>query len=327
MDTLDLVDPDSRVLIQKIPIFDPAAETLAGYRRRVVEAYASAKPSTHEERTIPGPPGSPGVRVLLYRPPITSTPTPAVLSFHGGGFISGTADMVGASCRALADEHNVLVVNVDYRLAPETPFPGPLEDCYAALCWLFGACDELGIDPNRIIVMGGSAGGGLAAALALLARDRGRHSIRAQVLNYPMLDPRTGTPEAPIDNPVTGEFVWTREANQQGWRAMRGDVSISPERIGHFAPALAEDLSGLPDTFIAVGALDLLLEENVAYALRLARAGVPIELHVYPGGIHGFKAAPGELAKQAGLDLKAALKRFFDPASTRKIEASDAGGR
>ncbi len=319
MDTFDLVDPDLRLLLQKVPVYDSASETLDGYRRRVVQAYASAKPPIHEEFIIPGPPGAPGVRVLLYRPPDGTASSPAVLSFHGGGYISGTADMVGASCRALADEHNVLVVNVDYRLAPETPFPGPLEDCYAALDWLHGECDALGVDPSRIIVMGGSAGGGLAAALALLARDRGRLPIRAQVLNYPMLDCRTGTRDAPIDNPVTGEFVWTRETNQQGWRAMRGDILIPPERIGHFAPALAEDLSGLPHTFIAVGALDLLLEEDAAYSLRLARAGVPVELHVYPGAIHGFKAAPGELAKQAEFDLRAALKRFFDPESTWKM--------
>ncbi len=194
-------------------MYDPKKETLARYRERVIQAYTSSKPAAHEERIISGPSGSPGVRVLLYRPSGVSTTTPGVLSIHGGGYISGTADMVGATCRALADEHKVLVVNVDYRLAPEVPFPGPLEDCYAALDWLFSNCDEQGVDPSRIVVMGGSAGGGLAAALALLARDRGRHAIRAQVLNYPMLDPRTGTPEAPIDNPLTGEFVWTRETN------------------------------------------------------------------------------------------------------------------
>ncbi len=311
MTTLHLVDPSFRALLAKIPMFDEGNETLANYRHRVVEAYSSAQPPEHTEHIIPGYAGDPDVRVLVYRPENGSAKLPGVLSIHGGGFISGTADMVGAGCRTLADDFQAVVVNVNYRLAPETPFPGPLEDCYAALSWMFDKVDMLGIDPTRILVMGGSAGGGLAAALTLLVRDRGEFSIRAQVLNYPMLDARTGTPEAPVDNPLTGEFVWTREVNQQGWRSMRGDVQIPPERAGHFSPSLAEDLTFLAAAFIAVGSLDLLLEENLAYALRLARAGVPVEAHVYPGAVPGFTAATGSISKQAKDDLGAALRRFF----------------
>ena len=184
------------------------------------------------------------------------------------------------------------MVATQYRLAPETPFPGPVEDCYAALDWLFTQAEELGVDAQRIAIYGQSAGGGLAAATAILARDRGVHTLAAQFLLYPMLDPRTGTPDAPMDNPATGEFLWTREANRNGWSAMRGDAPVAPQRLGYFGPALVEDVAGLAPTFIAVGSLDLFLEENIAYALRLSRAGIAIDLQVYTGGVHGFEALP-----------------------------------
>ena len=227
--------------------------------------------------------------------------------------VAGTPDVEDAASLALAQAHGALVVAVDYRLAPETPFPGPVEDGYAALDWLFTHAAEVGADPARIVVMGESGGGGLAAALVLLTRDRGQHQLRGQVLIYPMLDPRTGTAAAPVDNPMTGEFVWTRAANQFGWHALRGTAPIPPERIGHFAPALAEELAGLPPTFIGVGALDLFLEEDVAYALRLARAGVPVAAHVYPGSVHAFNTAPGGPTDVFNADFKAFLDPLLHP--------------
>jgi acetyl esterase/lipase len=205
----------------------------------------------------------------------------------------------------------VVVVAVNYRLAPETAFPGAIEDCYAALDWIHEQAAELGIDRERVIVMGESAGGGLAAALAQLVRDRGTPMLAAQVLIYPMLDPRTGTDEAPADNPLSGEFVWPRRHNRFGWAALRGDQDIPAERLGHFGPALAGDLASLPPTFIAVGALDLFVEEDAAYALRLGRAGNAVELHVYPGGIHGFDYVDSSIARQYRADLRAALARLL----------------
>ena len=314
MDTLHLLDPAARDFVQKFPSYDPSLQTLAEYRQIVLDAYTRRAPPQHlrrEERTIPGRAGAPDVRVLLYWPPTVDGKLPALIHLHGGGFFFGSADMVASESRAVSDEHGALVVAVDYRLAPETSFPGPLEDCYAGLTWLVRNADALGVDVDRIGVMGGSAGGGLAASLSLLTRDRAEHTLKAQMLIYPMLDSRTGTPEAPSNNATTGEFVWTRETNQIGWAAMRGDTPIAPERIGHFSLALAGDLSRLPDTFIAVGALDLLLEESVAYALRLSRAGVPVEAHVYPGAPHGFRSMPGALGEQLTGDIRAALKRFF----------------
>lgn len=315
MTTLHLVDPAARELAAHAPVFDPERQTLEQFRVGITAAFAQMMPpssSPGAERMIPNRDGAPDVRVLIYRPQdAAGGKLPAVLYIHGGGFFTGTAEVMDAFNRKLSDEHGAVVVAVGYRLAPETPFPGPVDDCYAALCWLFERADELGVDADRIIVLGHSAGGGLAAAVSLVARDRGEHKLRAQVLIYPMLDPRTGTDEAPIDNPTTGEFVWTRNSNRFGWNAMRGSNRIAPERMGHFAPALAEDLTNLPPTSIGVGSLDLFLEEDIAYALRLSRAGVPVEAHIYGGGIHGFDMVPGELEAQLGADLKAAVTRFL----------------
>jgi len=248
-------------------------------------------------------------------PELARATRPAILYLHGGGFVVGSADIVDATGLALARQNDAVVASVDFRAAPETPFPGPLEDCYAALDWLATHADEVGIDPTRIGVVGESGGGGLAAALALLSRDRGRPALRGQALIYPILDPRTGTAAAPVDNPMTGEFIWTRAANQFCWNALRGTAPMPSERMGHFAPALAADLAGLPPTFIGVGALDLFLEENIAYALRLARAGVPVAAHVYPGSVHAFHHTPGAQSERFEADFKAALQQMLHGAA------------
>lgn len=314
MSTLHLVAPEARDPAQAFVVFDPARETLAHYRERIIAMYASmapAAPTPREERLVPGPAGAPTVRVLLYRPADAPGPLPAILYLHGGGFITGTPDMMDAASLQLAQDSGAVVVAVNYRLAPEAPFPGPVEDCYAALDWLCQQAEDLRIDPARVVVFGHSSGGGLAAALALLVRDRAVHTLAGQVLIYPMLDARTGTREAPVDNPMTGEFFWTRPTTRFGWDALRGTAPVPPERLGHFSPALAAEVAGLPPTFLGVGSLDLFLEEDMAYALRLARAGVPVEAHVYNGGVHGFDGIPGPLASQFTADLQAALKRLL----------------
>ena len=310
MSTLHLVDLSARDVAAGFAPFDPAHETVEQFRATVNSMYAS-DPVAHEERIVPGPAGAPDVRVLIYRPETAIGKVPAILYFHGGGLIAGKPDMMGSASLKLARDSGAVVIAVQYRLAPESPFPDPVEDCYAALTWLFGQAEALGVDSARIAVLGHSAGAGLAAALALLARDRGDHALKAQFLVYPMLDPRTGTADAPVDNPTSGEFLWSRAANSFGWDAMRGKREIPPERIGHFAPALAEDVAAMPPTFIAVGSLDLFLEEDVAYALRLSRAGVLVEAHIYPGGIHGFDAFPGQLSDAFQSDLRAAIARFL----------------
>jgi triacylglycerol lipase len=179
---------------------------------------------------------------------------------------------------------------VDYRLAPETPWPGSLHDNYAALCWLAGNAGELGVDPTRIALFGGSAGGGHAAALALHARnmarvDKNAPAICFQLIDYPMLDDRTCADPEP--HPYAGEFVWTPELNHFGWKALLGTDPGSDGVHETAAPARAEDLTGLPPAYISIGALDLFLDESLEYTRRLARAGVPVELHVIPGAFHG----------------------------------------
>ncbi|MBB5366675.1 MULTISPECIES: alpha/beta hydrolase [unclassified Janthinobacterium] len=314
--TLPMVDPAARPLAQAFAAFDPARQGITQYRASLAQLFpasAQAADTPHEERMITGGPGGKQLRLLIHRPQqAVDQPLPAILFLHASGFISGTPDMFSKANQAMAQQHQALVLSVQYRLAPESPFPAPLHDAYAALAWLVKHAQELGIDPARIIVMGESAGGGLAAMLALLARDRGQYRLAGQVLIYPMLDPRTGGVDAPVQNPTTGEFVWTASHNQFAWSALRGE-KVDEAWQPYFAPALAQSLTALPPTFIAVGALDLFLEEDVAYALRLSRAGVPVETHVYPGAIHGFDFVDSAVATQYHADLAAALSRLLAP--------------
>jgi acetyl esterase/lipase len=273
--------------LELLPDLNLDAERLALFRKMGIPR--PPPPDVPEvavsERRAPGPPGAPDVRVLIYQPDTTPAPRPGILHIHGGGYVLGDADGSDGDNRRLARDVGCTIVSVDYRLAPETPHPGPVEDCYAALKWMHAHVGELGVDPTRLAVMGESAGGGLAAALALLARDRGEIPLIFQLLVYPMLDDRP--PAEP--HPYVGEFVWTAKSNDFGWRSLLGHEpgidGVSP----YAAAARAEDLTGLPAAFIATGALDLFLEENLEYARRLARAGVPTELHVYPGAYHGFQ--------------------------------------
>jgi acetyl esterase/lipase len=265
------------------------------------------------ERFLPGPEGAPDVRVLIYLPHMEQQPLPALLWIHGGGYIMGSADAEDSLTRSIASAIGCAVVTVDYRLAPETPYPGPLEDCYATLKWLSAHTDELGIDPKRIAIGGSSAGGGLATAVALLARDHGDISLIFQFLIAPMLDDRTCIQTDP--HPYTGEFIWTPQANRFGWTSFLGQEPGGADISPYAATARTTHLEGLPATFINVGALDLFLEEDLEFARRLMRAGVPTELHVYPGAYHGFRMVPNaEVTQAAQNDQFTALKRAFYPA-------------
>ncbi|MFT4046435.1 MAG: alpha/beta hydrolase, partial [Solimonas sp.] len=254
-----------------------------------------------EERHVPGPAGAPDVRVLVYRPPGAAQTRPAYLHLHGGGYVLGSPEINDTSNRALALEHGCVVVSVDYRLAPETRFPGARDDGYAALQWLHAQAGALGVDRARIAIGGESAGGGHAAALAQLARRRGGPAICLQLLDSPMLDDRTGSSVEP--HPFCGAFVWTPAQNRYGWRALLGVEPGGADVPTDAVPARAIDLTDLPPAFISVGALDLFCEENLEYARRLIRAGVPTELHVIPGAYHGFGVA-GLEAPQVRLCLQ-----------------------
>lgn len=315
MTTRHLVDPELVAILDQIPAPALTAETLRQIRamssRAPVDLLQVAALSV-SERFILSPAGAPDVRVLVYLPTSVQGPLPALLWLHGGGYIMGSADAEDLMAKSITSEIGCAVVSVDYRLAPETPYPGPVEDCYTALKWLSTHADELGIDPKRIAVGGSSAGGGLAAALALLARDREEVPLVFQFLLAPMLDDRTCTLAKP--HPYTGEFIWTPEANRFGWISLLGQepggIDVSP----YAAAARAEHLENLPATFINVGALDLFLEEDLEYARRLMRAGVPTELHVYPGAYHGFRmVADAQVTQTAQRDQFTALKRALNP--------------
>ncbi|WP_201389188.1 alpha/beta hydrolase [Ktedonobacter sp. SOSP1-52] len=315
MTTRHLVDPELVALLDQIPATVLTDETLRQIRAMSSRTSADLPQFSAlsvSERFIPSLEGAPDVRVLVYLPTSIQGPPPALLWLHGGGYIMGSADAEDLTVKSIVSALGCAAISVDYRLAPETPHPGPVEDCYAALKWLSTHVDELGIDPNRIAVGGSSAGGGLAAALALLARDRGEVPLAFQFLLAPMLDDRTCTLANP--HPYTGEFIWTPEANRFGWSSLLGQEPGGPDVSPYAAAARAEHLEGLPATFLYVGALDLFLEEDLEYARRLMRAGVPTELHVYPGAYHGFRmVADAQVTQAAARDLLTALKRAFDP--------------
>lgn len=265
---------------------------------------------TIRDVAVPGPPGDPDVIVRVYSPPASPDARPCCYWIHGGGYIFGTIDMSDARCVQTAESLDCVVVSVDYRLAPESPFPAPVEDCYAGLAWTAAHAGELGIDRDRIVVVGQSAGGGLAAALALLVRDRAEIPLCYQLLIYPMIDDRNTTTSSRL---VTK--VWTREANLLGWRCYLGHEPGAAGVSPYAAPARAEDLRGLAPAFIGVGTLDVFRDENIEYAQRLLAAGVPTELHVYPGAPHGFEGlAPQAAVSQQFLrDIADALRRAMYP--------------
>jgi acetyl esterase/lipase len=226
--------------------------------------------------------------------------------------VIGSARQMVHGASSLAASLGVPVASVEYRLAPETAFPGPQEDCYAALLWLAANGTQLGIDPQRIGVTGESAGGGLAAAVAQMARDRGGPKLAAQILVYPMLDHRVGGKADPWRNRHTGEFVWTRGSNQFGWESLRGGYRADDARKGWFSPSLADDLAGLAPAWIGVGNLDLFFDEDLDYARRLVDAGVPVELHAYPGAFHGFNMmGESRVAKDFARDMLAGTARLL----------------
>lgn len=306
-----LIDPELLPQLEMIPNFDLNPDFLAMARMALGQAPAPDNlPVAPVRKVIEGPDGP--IEVYWFDPAPGATNRPALLHIHGGGMVIGSARLMADGPSALAAEIGIPVASVEYRLAPDTPFPGPQEDCYAALRWLVGAASELGIDPARIGVTGESAGGGLAAAVALMARDRGDIRIAAQILVYPMIDHRVGGAQDPWRNRHTGEFIWTRGSNQFGWESLRGGYGVDDERKGWFSPSRADDLAGLPPTWIGVGTLDLFFDEDLDYARRLVDAGVPVELHVYPGAFHGFdRAAEARVTKDFRRDLHAGAKRLL----------------
>jgi acetyl esterase/lipase len=278
----EALDPEIREAVRDIPDFVFSAETVPMMRQNAVFSPVAAPDIERVEVTTEG-----GVEMTVLRPRDAAHPVedlPVLYWMHGGGMVIGNRYMddsrLGEWCRSLS----CVCVSVEYRLAPEAPYPLPLDDCDEGLRYVIDHAAELRLDPRRIGVGGRSAGGGLAAALTLRWRDRDEDRVAFQYLEYPMLDDRMNTPSSMLD----GLPLWSRESNAFAWRAYLGEHCGSDHVLADAAPARASELAGLPPTFITVGTADCLRDEAIDFAARLCRADILTELHVYAGAVHGF---------------------------------------
>jgi acetyl esterase/lipase len=260
-------------------------------------------------QVIPVPAGVPAVTVYVIN--AGGTDRPAILHTHGGGFVMGNAGSEVPAKQAMARDLDCVIVTVDYALAPEATYAISTEQTHAALKWLHVNARELGVDRERIALLGESAGGGHAALLALAARDRGEVPVAFQCLVYPMLDDRTGSSRMPP--PPIGQLAWDAPANRFGWHSFLGQTPGTPSVPAAAVPARAATLRGLPPAFIGVGSIDLFVDEDIAYARRLIDAGVPTELTIVPGAFHGFDGAGAgtSIARQFTRAKMDALRRAF----------------
>ena len=267
-----------------------------------IEEIMANRDVVHEERTIPGPDGSPDLIVSIFRRTDHIAGGPGIYHTHGGGMIIGDRFTGIDVVLEWVELMDAVAVSVEYRLAPENPDPAPVEDCYAGLVWTAENADELGFDPARLIIAGGSAGGGLAAGVTLMARDKGGPALAGQVLIYPMIDDRNETVSS---HQIDGTGVWDRGSNDTGWDALLGDRRKTDAVSIYAAPSRATDLSGLPPAFIDVASAEVFRDEDVAYASAIWAAGGIAELHVWPGGFHGFDL----MAPQAAISIAARATR------------------
>jgi acetyl esterase/lipase len=258
-----------------------------------------------DEMTVPGCAGDSDLGLLVMRPRDSdpATALPGLYFIHGGGMIAGSNRTGVDWPLGWMAEIPMVVVSVDYRLAPEHPHPAPVEDCYRGFDWMGGHVDELGVDPERLVIAGGSAGGGLAAATALMARDRGGPRAAGQMLVCPMIDDRSITPSS---TELVGEGVWDSVANATGWASLLAGAAGAPGVSPYAAPARATDLSGLPPAFVEAGSVEVFRDEAVDYASRIWHAGGQAELHIWPGGCHGFD----EVVPEAPLSRDARAARL-----------------
>ena len=288
MSAMRAIDPAIAAVLAAAPVSsgELSLDTLhqaRGLRAQMLEAVQLSDAVGRSDHVVPGPEGSPDVVVRVHRPKAVAGSLPCVYAIHGGGYIMGSRQMEDLRFDSLCPDLGIVGVSVEYRLAPETSYPGPLEDCYAGLKWVFDHAAAIGIDPDRIGISGASAGGGLAAGLSLLVRDRGEFSPAFQLLIYPMLDDREITPSSHWQVPI-----WSPENNRFGWHCYLGDLYGQDDIPAYGAPARAENLQGLPPASVWVGTSDIFCDENILYAQRLIQAGIPTELHVYPDAPHGF---------------------------------------
>src|SRR5271155_2508723 len=310
-DPYSLVDPELLPALKQFPpAFDLSAEMVRQFRQMPGTPPLPAPAPQPVERHISGPPGAPEVRLWVVDPAPLEKGKPLFLHMHGGGFM-----MIGPGwmplLQGIATDCHCVVVSVDYRLAPQTRYPGALEDNYAALKWVHAHAEELGIDRSKIAVGGESAGGGHAASLAIHARDRNEVPIVFQLLIYPQLDDRTGSSHpAP---PAIGHFMWTASANRFAWSSLLGVPAGSSKVPVAAVPARVASVASLPPAWIGVGSIDLFAEEDMEYARRLVHAGVATKLLVVRGAFHGFDllVPDAEASKQFSASWKSALRKAF----------------
>jgi acetyl esterase/lipase len=313
MDFESRVAPELRKVLAVFPHLN-LPDDLEVARSFPVPQIEKSKHVITSSRIIPGP--GEELLVKIYEP--AQRPKwklPAVLWLHGGGYIMGHPDRSDGLCERFVMEANCVVFAIKYRLAPEHPYPAAIEDCYAGLKWMTDAAEQLNIDLTRIAVAGASAGGGLTAALTLMARDKGGPTIAFQMPLYPMIDDRNVTPSSL--EITSNKASWNRSKNLVGWRMYLGEHTsgvISP----YAAPARAENLAGLPPAYTCVGQLDPFRDETIDYVARLAQAGVPVEFHLYPGCIHGFESIvpDADVSQRASKGYVTALAKALNPDST-----------
>ena len=316
-DLTELLDPELKgpvkMMLSQMPPMSfnnlPAARAASRQMMAAMKMQMPVIPGViTEDRTIPGPEGSPNVLIRIYRPEKQSGLLPSLLWIHGGGYMLGEIDQEDLIAKKFTLAGECVVVSVEYQLAPEHPYPAPLEDCYAGLKWLPAHANELGVDRTRIAIGGASAGGGLASGLAILARDRAELKVMFQLLVYPMINDCN---IAPAGDTLPDTLFWTRENNLMGWRSYLG-FKLGGEGVSCYAAAFrATSLEGLPAAYITVGDIDLFAQEDIDYSRRLIAAGIPTELHVYPGGCHAFDMlVPGaDISKRFTADIHRALRR------------------
>ncbi|MFZ0516350.1 MAG: alpha/beta hydrolase [Acidobacteriaceae bacterium] len=309
-DPYSVVNRELVATLKQFPVYDLSLEMVEKFRQMPGMPALPAPAPQSVERHIPGPPGAPEVRVWIVDPAPSEKNKPVLLHMHGGGFMM-TDPMLMPVVQGIATDCHCVVVSVDYRLAPETHYPGSLEDNYAALKWVHAHAAELGIDRTKIAVGGESAGGGHAANLAIHARDHNEVPIVFQLLIYPELDDRTGsTREVP---PAIGHFIWTASANRLAWSSLLGVPAGSSKVPAGAVPARVASVAGLPPAWIGVGSIDLFVDEDMEYAHRLIDAGIATELLVVPGAFHGFDVLVpnAEISKQFSARWKTALRKAF----------------